>query len=130
MDFSQGILISVIAILTGMLVFLGVQVFKVLRELRQSLKKVNNILEETEIILESIRSPLVNLSHVLTGLHTTGEILGKLFGSKKAREATKTIAQKGKKVLGKVEELSSELELENKNGEERPRLFRGIPKRR
>lgn len=149
MDFSQGILIGVITILTGMLVFLGVQVFKVLQDLRASLKKVNNILEETEVILESVRNPLVNLSHVLTGLHTTGEILGKLFGSRKARETTKTIAQKGKKVLEKVEELNEELEFENKNSEEAneetngekevhkpffefrtPRLFRGIPKRR
>lgn len=130
MDFSQGILIGVITILTGMLVFLGVQVFKVLRELRASLQRVNNILEETEIILESVRNPLVNLSHVLTGLHTTGEILGKIFGSRKARETTKTIAQKGKKALEKVEELSEELEFENKNGEERPRFFKGIPKRR
>ncbi len=153
MDFSQGIFIGVIAILTTMLVFLGVQVFILLRDLRQSLKKVNNILEETEVILESVKNPLVNLSHVLTGLHTTGEILGKLFGSRKARETTKTIAQKGKKVLEKVGELSDELEFENKangevdeevdgetNGEKEvhkpffefrtPRLFRGIPKRR
>lgn len=146
MDAPQIILLAVIAILTTLLVFLGFQIFLILRDARQSIKKLNNILDETEVILKSIGSPIVNFSQVLTGLRTTSHLLSALFTNRKTKSAVRNLTQKGRQAIEKIEEVADKLPLKEKpNGETKgeesespslhlqlkvPRFFKGIPKRR
>ena len=63
-DSVQFILFIVIIVLTGLLVFLGVQVFFILKELRRTLEKTNDMLDNAGKITESISRPLSSLSSI------------------------------------------------------------------
>ncbi|MBI5045018.1 MAG: hypothetical protein HZC02_03765 [Candidatus Levybacteria bacterium] len=67
-DVVQLILFIVIVTLTVLLVVLGVQVFFILRELRKTIQKTNNVLEDTRIITESISKPVSSLSSLSLGI--------------------------------------------------------------
>ncbi len=53
---------------------LGVQVFFVLRDLRQTVSKANKVLDNTGEITESVSAPLSSISSVLMGLKAGGVI--------------------------------------------------------
>lgn len=61
-DFVQLILFVVIITLTALLVFLGIQVFFILKELRKTLEKTNGMLDSTGSIVENISKPIASLS--------------------------------------------------------------------
>jgi hypothetical protein len=61
-DFVQLILFVVILTLTALLVFLGIQVFFILKELRKTLEKTNGMLDSTGSIVENISKPIASLS--------------------------------------------------------------------
>lgn len=61
-DIVQLVLFLVILVLTGLLVFLGVQVFFILKEVRKTLEKTNTMLDTAGSITESISKPLASLS--------------------------------------------------------------------
>lgn len=62
LDPVQIILLIVIVVLTSLLVVLGIQVFAILKDLRITVKKVNNILDHAEAITQDIEGPLSALS--------------------------------------------------------------------
>ena len=66
-DPAQTALFLVIIILTVLLVVLGIQVFFILRELRQILDKANKVLDDTGVITKSVSTPLSALSSLATG---------------------------------------------------------------
>lgn len=112
MDISQLILVGVISILTILLVFVGFQVFLLLRDLRQTVKRANKIVDEI-------------------GFNVTSEVLKIAFSSQKDKNYSKKVAPKA----------SREIELLEPNGQTNgegehlqlpspPRFFKGIPKRR
>jgi signal transduction histidine kinase len=65
---TQIIWVVAIAALTVMSVVIGVQVVKILQELRVSLQKLNRILDDMAGVTHSISQPLVNLSGLLENL--------------------------------------------------------------
>lgn len=142
MDISQVILVSVISVLTLMLLFLGFQVFLLLRDTRISIKRLNKILGQTEIIVKSVGAPIVSFSQVLSGLKTTSELLRAFFGSEaRGKNTAHKLAKTGKKTLEKIESMAEDLNLDGNGHTEKstpsfhlqlkpPRFFRGIPKRR
>ncbi len=67
-DPAQFLLFLVILILTILLVVLGVQVFLILRDLRQTIAKANKVLDSTSEITESVSQPISSLSGILMGL--------------------------------------------------------------
>lgn len=69
-DPVQLVLLIVIIILTILLVVLGVQVFLILRDLRFTIRKANDVLEKVNAITESIQEPLSAFSSVMQGLKT------------------------------------------------------------
>ena len=74
MDPAQILLILVIIILTILLVVLGIQVYFVLKELRITLRKVSNVLDNTDEITRSIANPISSLSTLLMGLKAGGSL--------------------------------------------------------
>lgn len=129
MDITQIILVAVISILTLLLLFVGFQVFLFLRELRQTLRKANRIVDEI-------------------GFYTVSEVLKLAFSSKKAFTA-RGAGRPQKKASTKVKKHESSNTLEAINGsngetDEKhefekpfgfalktpPRFFRGVPPKR
>lgn len=62
MDIAQIALFIIIIVLTILLLALGIQIFIILREFRKTVLKANKVLDNTNIITESVSSPLSSLS--------------------------------------------------------------------
>ncbi len=69
-DPAQTALFLVIIVLTVLLVVLGIQVFFILRELRQTINKANKVLDDTGMITESVSGPISTLSSLAMGVKT------------------------------------------------------------
>ena len=67
-DPAQTALFLVIIVLSILLVVLGIQVFFILREVRQALNKANKVLDDTGVITKSVSAPLSTLSSLATGV--------------------------------------------------------------
>ncbi len=70
MDAAQIALFIVIIILTILLLALGVQVFFILKEFRKTVLKANKVLDNTNVITQSVSSPLSSLSGIAAGIKT------------------------------------------------------------
>ena len=80
-DPVQIVLLIVIILLTLLLLALGVQVFFVLRELRQTINRATKVLENTETITESVSEPMSFLSNIFLSsksLSTIAKVLKKI----------------------------------------------------
>jgi hypothetical protein len=53
---------------------LGIQVFFILRDLRQTISKANKVLDNTGDITKSVSAPITSLSSILMGLKAGGTI--------------------------------------------------------
>jgi predicted PurR-regulated permease PerM len=73
-DPVQLVLLIVIIVLTILLVILGVQVFLILKELRQTVSKTNKVLDTAESITENIEAPLEALSSLALGVKASSLI--------------------------------------------------------
>ena len=73
-DPAQILILIVILVLTLLLLVLGIQVYLVLKDLRQTLSKANKVLDNTGEITESVSAPISSLSSVLMGLKAGGAI--------------------------------------------------------
>lgn len=90
-DPVQMVLLIVILVLTGLLVVLGIQVFYILRELRETVKKTNKVLDHADSITENIDVPLEALSSLVVGakassLLTIAKLVGSFLGRKRDDE--------------------------------------------
>lgn len=77
-DAAQTVLLLVVVVLTVLLVILGVQVFYILRELRQTVVKANRVLDDTAQITESVSAPISSLSSIIAGVKT-GAAIAQIF---------------------------------------------------
>lgn len=84
-DTVQAVLLFVIVLLTILFIVLGIQVFYILRDLRQTIKRTNNILEDVERVSEGASSAFESVSGVFGGASTLKSILNivSLFRKKK-----------------------------------------------
>jgi len=82
-DNTQLLLIAVVTVLTALLTIIGVQVFFILREIRESIKKFNKIIDDAGTISESIAQPIASLSSSITGVSGVAGLLGWLSQRKK-----------------------------------------------
>jgi predicted PurR-regulated permease PerM len=85
MDPAQIIIFVVVIVLTLLLVFLGIQAFYVLRELRQTLAKTNKILDTADQITQNISNPVSAFSSVISGVKA-GSVLAGIFNKIKSKE--------------------------------------------
>ena len=81
-DPAQTALFLVIVVLAILLVVLGVQVFFILKELKQTITKANKVLDDTGVITESVSKPVSSLSTLVMGIKT-GATVAKLLKTHK-----------------------------------------------
>ncbi|MFW6109820.1 MAG: hypothetical protein ACOC6Q_00090 [Patescibacteria group bacterium] len=65
---TNTLLTLVIALLTFNLLFVGVYIVLVLKEVREAVRKVNSILVNVDEVSESLATPVVGLSGAITGI--------------------------------------------------------------
>lgn len=73
-DTVQAVLLFVIVLLTILFVVLGIQVFYILRDLRQTVRKTNVILDDVENITQGISEPLSALSSMINNASALGTV--------------------------------------------------------
>lgn len=67
-DTIQIILTIVITTLTVLLVFIGVEVFQILKEFKKTMEKFNKIMDDAHTVTHSIATPVEEASHFIMGL--------------------------------------------------------------
>jgi hypothetical protein len=88
MDTAQVLLVTVVVILTLLLVILGIQVLLILKELKETIMKINKVLDDAGIISESVSTPIASMSSILSGVKTGMSILTLFKKKKKAKNST------------------------------------------
>jgi hypothetical protein len=83
-DPAQTVLFLVIIILAVLLVVLGIQVFFILRELKQTITKANKVLDDTGVITESVSKPVSTFSTLISGIKTGATIASLIKGKKES----------------------------------------------
>ncbi len=73
-DTVQAVLLFVIVLLTILFVVLGIQVFYILRDLRQTIRRTNNILENVENVSTNVTNQLESFSNIFGGASAVGSI--------------------------------------------------------
>lgn len=86
LDTAQVVLMFVALMLTFLIVILGVQVFFILREFRQTLIKANKLIDDAGLITETISGPLATLATLATGIKTGASVAKFINGKKKLFE--------------------------------------------
>ncbi len=89
MDPIQLTLLIVIVVLAILLVFLGIQVFLILREVRKTLLKTNGIVDNVFSISEHIRDSVASLTSIGVGagsIMAAVKLAKKFFGRDKDEE--------------------------------------------
>lgn len=85
-DTVQAVLLFVIVLLTILFVVLGVQVFFILRDLRETLRRTNNILDDVENLSSNATNAFDSLSNMFGGASTLKSIVNLLSVFRKKRE--------------------------------------------
>lgn len=73
-DTVQAVLLFVIVLLTILFVVLGIQVFYILRDFRQTIKRTNNILEDVENVSEGVSNSISSVSGIFGNASALGSI--------------------------------------------------------
>lgn len=84
-QFQQLFLVILISTLTILIIVFSVFVFRILQELRETLRKVNKILDDMGTISNSVARPVSGLSDLFSGIKSgmkVFEVIGKIAGKK------------------------------------------------
>jgi hypothetical protein len=88
LDVTQFILVMVAVIITALLVVIGIQVYNILKEFRETIRKANKIIDDFGQVSESIARPIASVADVLTGATGLTGLLS-WFLDKKKKQAGK-----------------------------------------
>lgn len=84
-DLAQAVLVMVVTTITVLLVVIGIQVYNILKELQETIKKANKILDDAGTVSESVAKPISSLSDVLSGASGVTGLFSWLMGRKKKK---------------------------------------------
>lgn len=85
-DTVQAVLLFVIVLLTILFLVLGIQVFLILKDIRETLRRTNRILDQAETLTEGISNQLNNVSSIFSNasfLGVAGKIISMFLKKKK-----------------------------------------------
>lgn len=82
----QILLTFVVVVLTTILTIVGVEVFLILREFRESIRKMNKILDDAGLISESIAKPISELSDLASGLQALAGFIKSFLKERKTED--------------------------------------------
>lgn len=83
---NQILLFLVISVLTTVLALAGVQVIYILRDLRETIKKANKIMDDFGIISSSVAKPIAGISGFITGLKSGVDVINLLLNKEKEKK--------------------------------------------
>lgn len=86
MEITPAVLAASIGILTVVLALVGVQIFRILVEVKRSAEKVNKMLDDAGRVTESFAGPTSSLSGMFFGVKTGLRVLKILFNRKKGKK--------------------------------------------
>ncbi len=86
MDIAQSIFILIAVALAGLLIFLGVQVYYILREVRTALRKANKVLNDVEIVVTNAKSSVERLTNLTNGIKVGGVIMSLISAFRKRKK--------------------------------------------
>lgn len=81
---NQILLFLVITVLTTLLTLAGIQVIHILKELRLTMKKLNQMMDDFNLISSSVAKPIAGISGFVTGLKSGRDVI-QLFLKKPAK---------------------------------------------
>lgn len=79
---AQILLFIIVSVLSAVLTACGIQVYYILKEFKESVKKMNKVLDDFGVISESVAKPISGISGFITGLKSGAELI-KILKSKK-----------------------------------------------
>jgi len=80
---NQILLLAVVITLTTVLTIAGIEVIHILKELRESVKTFNKVLDDSHTISSSIAKPVEGMSSFIMGIKSGADIIGGLLGKGK-----------------------------------------------
>ncbi len=86
MEITQILLVIVVLALTSIMTIIGIEVFFIFKEIRQSMKKFNKMLDNMGLITESIAKPIAGFSGFITGLKSGTDAIKLLTREDKKKE--------------------------------------------
>jgi len=104
-NLTQVILVVVITTLTILLTFIGIQVVYILKDLRETLQKVNKIVAQAEALTTAISKPITGISSLIEGIQSSlkiAELLG--YVKKNAKAALGELPEKINEIKADISE--------------------------
>ncbi len=86
MEITQILLVIVVLALTSIMFIVGIEVFFIFKEIRQSMKKFNKMLDNLGLITESIAKPIAGFSGFITGIKSGADAIKLLTKDEKKKE--------------------------------------------
>jgi len=82
MDITQIVIIVSLVCITGIIVVSGIWLVKVLKELKTTITKTNEILDDTHLITSSVAKPVSSVSEFVMGFKNGFSFFNNLFDKK------------------------------------------------
>ena len=86
MDLNSTLLIVILGVLSVNVLFVGIYIVLVLREVRNSISKLNRIIETVDGVVSSVAAPILGASAAVTALTKSSKLLKFLDTFKAADE--------------------------------------------
>lgn len=86
MDITQIIIIISLVCITGIIVASGIWLIKVFKELRTTIIKTNEILDDTHLITSSVAKPVSSVSEFVMGFKNGFSFFNNLFDKKDKKD--------------------------------------------
>ncbi|MBI2590926.1 MAG: hypothetical protein HYW33_03565 [Candidatus Blackburnbacteria bacterium] len=75
MDPVRILLFVVVSLLTGLLIAVGIQAFLIFLDLKRSIKKLNQLLEDAQVLTNSVARPVQGLTHLVEGVKNIRSVI-------------------------------------------------------
>lgn len=75
MDPVQILLFVVVSVLTGLLLAVGIQAFLILHDVKKSIKKFNQLLDDAQVFTNTVARPVQGLTHLIEGVKNIKNIV-------------------------------------------------------
>lgn len=94
MEPVQVLLFTVVSILTGLLLAVGIQVFIILHEVKKSLTRLNRILERAENISDAVARPVQGISNFMENVKGIKDVIDLLVDKHEKSATMQTLEQR------------------------------------
>lgn len=86
---NQILLLSVVIVLTTLLIIAGIQVIHILMEFKGMTKKMNKMMDDFQLITNSVAKPIAGISGFVTGLKSGTDLVKVFFKDKGVKKEGK-----------------------------------------